>query len=88
MKIFLTFISIAALLNGCVSIKPVTLPGGAKGFALECDHAADCLNKAAKACAPATYEIIDKGAKTEGVMVGLMASSSETSTLVVRCNSK
>lgn len=43
----------AALLTGCVAVKPTALPDGSRGYSLDCRGLlsfADCMNKAAQVC--------------------------------------
>jgi hypothetical protein len=38
----------------------VQLPDGGQGFAVSCESRARCYNKAALACAPQKYKIVDE----------------------------
>jgi hypothetical protein len=54
---------------GCVTSRPVALPNGTQGLAVNCPGAArdiaDCMNEAAKVCG-GKYQILDR----EGNVVG------------------
>lgn len=82
--------------SGCVTARPVALPNGTQGYAIECPGAArdisDCMNKAAQVCGGA-YHILDR----EGNVVGGAATTWGNSaifvqgihrTLIVSCSSK
>lgn len=77
------------LLAGCVSTTPITLPGGSAGFSIECHHQSACYNAAAQACAPKTYEILDKdGYSTSAVVANqghLYGASRRKTDFTVRC---
>lgn len=45
--------ALSTMLSGCVSSRPVTLPNGSQGLAIDCSRArniADCMNYAAEKC--------------------------------------
>jgi hypothetical protein len=84
----------AAMLSGCVTARPVALPNGTQGYAIQCPGAArdisDCMNKAAEVCG-GKYSILDQ----EGNVVGGTATMVGNSaifvqgihrTLIVSCN--
>lgn len=59
----ITLIVLAAALGGCVSAKPVPLPGGVRGYVVDrCDSLAKCYKAAAKQCGD--YEIISETASS------------------------
>jgi hypothetical protein len=90
--------TVAALLAvlsiaGCVTSRPVALPNGTQGVAINCPGAArdiaDCMNEAAKVCG-GKYQILDR----EGNVVGGAAVASGNSavfvsgikrTMIVKC---
>lgn len=45
---------LACVMSGCVTFKPVSLPSGRQGFAIDCSggehNISDCMNKAAEVC--------------------------------------
>lgn len=61
------------VLSACVTARPVALPNGTQGYAIQCPGAArdisDCMNKAAETCGGA-YNILDR----EGNVVGGVAT--------------
>lgn len=59
-----------AVLAGCATAKPVPLPNGEQGFAIEdCDDMAECYKKAAEACG-GKYEIVGQSSGTVGTVSG------------------
>lgn len=54
MKYLLT--SVAILLAGCTSAKPIMAPSGAQGFKVWCEMPSQCYTKAAEVC-PHGYAI-------------------------------
>lgn len=90
--------TVAALLAvfsiaGCVTSRPVALPNGTQGVAINCPGAArdiaDCMNEAAKVCG-GKYQILDR----EGNVVGGAAIASGNGavfvsgikrTMIVKC---
>lgn len=58
----------ALLLAGCITAKPVALPSGEQGFAIDCGgpyEVSDCMNKAAEVCR-GPYHIVDQSAASGG----------------------
>jgi hypothetical protein len=59
----------AASLCGCVTERPVALPNGTQGYAINCPGAArdiaDCMNEAAKVCG-GKYQILDRDGNVVG----------------------
>lgn len=59
----------ALLLTGCVTTKPVALPSGQQGIAVNCPgngfSIADCMNKAAEVCG-GPYKVIDSSSEVSG----------------------
>lgn len=57
------------LLTGCVTTKPVSLPSGHQGFAVNCPGAArdisDCMNEAARVCG-GPYQVLDQNSESHG----------------------
>lgn len=78
-----------AFLTACVSTTPITLPGGSRGFAIECRHAGACYNAAANACAPQTYDIVDKDGYLVGAIVAgqgrLVGATRHETSFAVKC---
>jgi len=83
----------ALLLAGCITHKPVALPSGEQGLAINCPGAdrsiADCMSHAAKVC-DGPYEIIHSdGSRSSGTVVPVGTSamwvSSVQRTLIVSC---
>lgn len=86
----------AAVLTACVTARPVALPNGTQGYAIQCPGAArdisDCMNKAAEVCG-GKYSILDR----EGNVVGGAMTSWNNGavfvqgihrTLIVSCREK
>lgn len=86
----------AGVLSACVTARPVALPNGTQGYAIECPGAArdisDCMNKAAQVCGGA-YNVLDR----EGNVVGGAVTSWNNGavfvqgihrTLIVSCRQK
>ena len=72
-----TIIALVALvLSGCAAgVKPVTTPGGERGFVVTCDGSADdwstCYNAAASACG-GKYGIVDRNESSTPTAYGPM----------------
>lgn len=68
----LWFMAPFAFLAGCISNKPVALPDGTAGLAIDCSGTAynwsHCMNKAAKACA-GPYQVLSQDGNSPGVIV-------------------
>jgi hypothetical protein len=64
----------AAVIGGCVTARPVALPNGTQGYAIQCPGTArdisDCMNKAAQVCG-GPYNILDR----EGHPTGAVATT-------------
>jgi hypothetical protein len=84
----------AGAISACVTARPVALPNGTQGYAIQCPGAArdisDCMNKAAQVCG-GKYNILDR----DGNVVGGAATAWGNSaifvqgihrTLIVSCN--
>lgn len=73
----------AAVISGCVTARPVALPNGTQGYAIQCPGAArdisDCMNKAAQVCG-GKYNILDR----EGNVVGGAATAWGNSAIFVQ----
>ena len=74
-----------ALLAGCATADRVPLDNGREGFAIECPRMAQCYKKAAKLCAPSQYEMVDKGSRTQGTLVGGIGSVGQLQNITVIC---
>lgn len=86
----------AGVLSACVTARPVALPNGTHGYAIECPGAArdisDCMNKAAQVCG-GTYNILDRDGNVVGGVATPVGNSSIFvqgihRTLIVSCGSK
>jgi hypothetical protein len=57
------------LLAGCVTTKPVSLPSGSQGLAINCPghhrDISDCMNEAARVCG-GPYRVIDQASESNG----------------------
>jgi hypothetical protein len=92
MRIVLTCL-VAPSLTGCVTARPLTLPGGQQGQVISCPgmvrSMADCYEKAGEAC-PAGYDIIDASGESHPMVVAnggsLFAGSMVNRSLMVRCH--
>jgi hypothetical protein len=78
------------LLSGCVSNKPVALPDGRQGIAVDCSGVgynwSYCMNKAADAC-HGPYDVVMQDGNSPGtVQVGTMAVAAQNRTMVVACH--
>jgi len=89
----LTGLALAVILTGCVTERPVSLPNGTQGWAVQCPGAAhdisDCMNEAARICG-GRYQILDRDGSTVGgaaVATGNSAvfMSGVHRTLIVSC---
>ena len=74
---------------GCVAPKPVSLPDGAKGLAIDCSGTANtwasCMNDAAKAC-NGPYKVISQdGGSSGGAVVGNVLIAAIDRTMIVQC---
>ena len=77
------------LLCGCVTSKPVSLPNGNQGFAIDCGapfDITDCMNEAAKKCG-GRYEVVAPVSESQtGVIpVGGMLVQAQDRILIVSC---
>lgn len=83
----------AAILSGCVTEHPVTLPNGQSGYSINCPGTShdigDCMNEAARICG-GKYEILDRDSESAG---GAVAPAGQSAvfmngihrTMIVRC---
>lgn len=83
------YLWIAVLLNGCIANKPVALPNGQQGIAVDCSGAgynwSYCMNKAAKAC-KGPYQIVSQDGDSAGsAPMGNMTIALEYRTMIVAC---
>jgi hypothetical protein len=69
MRVVIAGCLVTVALTGCVTARPVSLPNGTKGLAINCPGAArdigDCMNEAARVCG-GKYQILDR----DGAVVG------------------
>lgn len=76
------------LLGGCVTSKPVSLPNGNQGLAINCSgrfDLSDCMNKAAQVCG-GPYQVIDGNSEGSGaVTVGNTFVQAHKRMLIVSC---
>lgn len=81
------------LLAGCVTTKPVSLPSGKQGLAINCPGTkrdiSDCMNEAARACG-GPYRILDQNSESNGGAVvpvgnGGVFAASRHRTMIVSC---
>lgn len=63
---------LACVMSGCVTFKPVSLPNGTQGFAIDCSGGehdiSDCMNKAAEVC-HGPYQMLNQDGSTAAVGV-------------------
>ena len=80
-------------LAGCVTDRPVSLPNGAQGFAVQCPGLArdwaDCMNHAAEVC-HGPYHIVDQNGESNAGMVTPVGNSAVYArgvkrTMIVEC---
>jgi hypothetical protein len=80
-------------LAGCVTTKPVALPSGQQGLAINCPGTArdisDCMNEAARVCG-GPYKILNQGSESTGgafipVGNGGVFAAGRKRTLIVSC---
>jgi hypothetical protein len=86
-------LAVAALVAGCVTSRPVSLPDGTQGLAIKCPGAArdiaDCMNEAARLCG-GKYQVLDRDGNVSG---GAAIASGNSAvfvqgvqrTLIVKC---
>lgn len=81
------------LLAACVTQKPVSLPNGSQGYAIDCSRGnkgiSACMNRAAELCG-GRYEIVMQESGSNGGVANTFGNSSVitnavTRTLVVQC---
>ena len=83
----LSVVCIAAMLAGCATAKPVPLPNGQQGFAIEdCDDMAECYKKAAEACG-GKYEIVGQGSGSVGTITSTGGVIVPQYSMTVACTS-
>ena len=84
---------VAFNLSACITSRPVALPNGTKGYAIECSGAArdisDCMNKAAEVCG-GKYQILDRDGNVAGGAIAPVGNGSVfvpaiKRTLIVSC---
>lgn len=63
-----SWIWLMLLLAGCVSVRPMQMPDGARGYSLNCRPGghewASCMSKATELCG--TYTIVSQNIQTNG----------------------
>jgi hypothetical protein len=85
---------IAAVLAGCVTARPLTLPNGAHGEVIRCNgmarSMADCYEKAGEAC-PKGYDIVDENGEAHPLVMAnsnaIVGGSVVHRSLMVQCHS-
>lgn len=83
-------VSAAAIaLAGCIAPKPVTLPDGSQGLAIDCSGTAsdwaDCMNSAAKACG-GPYKVLSQAGESHGgAVVSNVYIAAVDRTMLVQC---
>ena len=91
MRLLLLFPVVA--LAGCVTSRPVSLPDGGRGFAINCPGVArdiaDCMNEAAKVCG-GKYQVVTRDGLVAGGVVtpvgnGAVFAQGVHRTLIVSC---
>lgn len=77
------------LVSGCVTSKPVSLPNGSQGLAIDCGgpyDVSDCMNEAAKKCGGRYTVITPASENSRGLMpVGGMLVNAQDRILIVMC---
>lgn len=75
------------VLAGCVSDRPITLPNGAKGYAISCPGTrrdiGDCMNRAAEVCG-GPYDVVTQDGSTIPVNVSQIGNTAVIGTAVKR----
>jgi hypothetical protein len=75
--LILLVLPLVLALQGCVTSRPVALPNGRQGYAVNCPGArrdiGDCMNEAARACGGGPYQIVTQ----TGEMVGSAAFANQ-----------
>ena len=80
-------IGLAALLAGCATAKPVPLPNGQQGYAIEhCGSVSECYKLAAKTCG-GPYDIVNGSGGAIGTVSGAGGSLGTAYSLVIECKS-
>ena len=78
---------LAALLAGCATAKPVPLPNGQQGYAIEhCGSVSECYKLAAKTCG-GPYDIVNGSGGAIGTVSGAGGSLGTAYSLVIECKS-
>jgi hypothetical protein len=82
-------IGLAALLAGCATAKPVPLPNGHQGYAVEdCGSVSECYKLAAKTCG-GPYDIVNQSGETITTVSGTNGTVSSASmpqyAMVIEC---
>ena len=80
-------IGLAALLAGCATAKPVPLPNGHQGYAIEpCRSVSECYKLAAKTCG-GPYDIVNESGGAIGTVSGAGGTLGTAYSLVIECKS-
>lgn len=78
---------LAALLAGCATAKPMPLPNGHQGYAIEdCGSVSECYKLAAKTC-DGPYDIVNESGGAIGTVSGAGGVVGTAYTLVIECKS-
>jgi len=80
-------IGLTALLAGCATAKPVPLPNGHPGYAVEgCGRVSECYKLAAKTCG-GPYDIVNGSGGAIGTVSGAGGTLGTAYSLVIECKS-
>ena len=78
-------IGLTALLAGCATAKPVPLPNGHPGYAVEgCGRVSECYKLAAKTCG-GPYDIVNGSGGAIGTVSGAGGTLGTAYSLVIEC---
>ena len=78
---------LAVLLAGCATAKPVPLPNGHPGYAVEgCGRVSECYKFAAKTCG-GPYDIVNESGGAIGTVSGTGGVVGTAYSLVIECKS-
>ena len=83
----------AVLLAGCVTQKPLYLPDGRQGYAIECSGNGqtwnECFQRAGEICKGAGYQVVnqngDAGTVVTGSQYGVVGGTVQKRGLVIAC---
>lgn len=85
----LLVLGIAGALSGCATAKPVPLPNGQQGYAIEdCDSVSECYEKAAEVCG-GPYDVVNQSGETITTVSGaagvVTAASIPQYAMMIQC---